>query len=207
MFNYQLQDPLYFHRDYKNDFPETEKAPEATSEALRIGKVALPFIALYQPIGRTLACGLSATRAVTTMGECFAAKDYQELSWAMLNTGLAMGSVAGTIFLHPLGMLITTLSDIGMNLHHVYGAISKGEMLEAGKQTMRVANNSFYLAMMVTGSIELQLVSLAVQVIVEGSSSYDEFNKDNLLEAAGHLGMTLVRMNQSYSQLDIIQKK
>ncbi len=207
MSNNILQNPLYFHREYKNDFPEVQKNRDLTSGALRIGKVALPFIALYQPFGRTLACGLSASRAINTLGECFSAKDYQDLSWAMLSTGLALGSVAGTIFLHPLGMLITTLSDIGMNLNHVYGAISRGEMLEAGKETMRVANNSFYLAMMVTGSVQLQLASVALQVIVEGSASYEEFNKDNLLEAAGHLGMSMVRMNQSYRQLGQLQQK
>ena len=73
--------PLYFYREYKHDFPEVEKTSESTSQALRMGKIALPFIALYQPIGRTLACGLSATRVVNTLGECFAAKDYKENGW------------------------------------------------------------------------------------------------------------------------------
>ncbi|NGX48063.1 MAG: hypothetical protein K1000chlam3_01450 [Chlamydiae bacterium] len=202
-----LRVPAYFHREYENDLPKQETKTDYTSQALRVAKVGLPFVALYQPFGKALACGLGATRTISTLSECFAAEDFQQLSWAMFNTCLAAGSVAGTIFLHPLGMLITTLSDIGMNVYHVYGAISRGEMLEAGKQTMRVANNSFYLAMMVTGSIELQLASLVVQVLVEGSSSYEEFNKDNWLETLGHLGMTAVRMNQSHHQLGMLQQK
>ncbi len=207
MYNNDLKEPLYFHREYENDLPKQETKTEESSQALRVAKVALPFVALYRPFGRTLACGLSAARTVTTLSECFAAEDYQKLSWALFNTCLAVGSVAGTIFLHPLGMLITTLSDIGMNVHHVYGAISRGEMYEAGKQSMHVANNTFYLAMLMTGSIELQLASLALQVLVEGGASYEEFNKDNILESIGHVGMCMVRMNQSHAQLGMLQQK
>lgn len=203
-----LKTPAYFHREYENDFPTSSKSdPEVPSLASRTVKTALPFIALYQPFGKALAGGLGTMRVITTLGECFDAKDYQKLTWAMFNTCLAIGSVAGTIFLHPIGMLITTLSDIGMNAHHVYGAIQRGELFEAGKQTMRIANNSFYLAMLMTGSAQLQLASLAIQVLVEGSSSYEEFSNDHWLEAVGHLGMTAIRMNQSYQQFGILQKK
>lgn len=207
MYNNNVKEPLYFHREYENDLPKQEPKMEGSSQALRVAKVALPFVALYRPFGSTLACGLSVARTVTTLRECFAAEDFQKLSWALFNTCLAVGSVAGTIFFHPLGMLITTLNDIGINIYHVYSAVSQGEMYKAGKQTMRIANNTFYLSVLILGSIELQLASLVLQVLVEGSESYEEFNKGNILEMIGHLGMCMVRGSQSYAQFEMVQRK
>jgi len=208
MSNKDLTIPPYFHREYKNDFPKQEpQKEESPSQVLRVAKVALPFVALYQPFGRTLACGLGVARTITTFGECHSAENFQKLSWSILQTCLALASVAGTIFLHPMGMLITTLSDVGGNVHCVYQAMAHGEMLDAAKQTMRVANNSLYLALILSGSVQLQLASLALQVLIEGSSSYEEFSKDNILETIGHLGMCMVRMNQSHQQLGILQEK
>lgn len=207
MYNNIVKEPIYFHREYENDFPKKATNVEDSSQALRVAKVALPFIALYRPLGTTLACGLGAARTIATLRECFAAEDFQKLSWALFNTSLAIASVAGTILLHPLGMLITTLNDIGVNIHDIYRAISRGEMYEAGKTAMRIANNTFYLSMMLIGSIELQLASLTLQVLIEGSSSYEEFNKGNILEMIGHIGMSMVRMNQSYAQFGMLQRQ
>ncbi len=205
--NINIKEPLYFHRDYENYFPKQEVKGDFSSQAIRVAKVALPFLALYQPFGKVLAGGLGITRTVSGIGECLSSQDYAQLSWAIFNTCLAVVSVAGTIFLHPIGMVISTLNDIGVNLYQVYGAASRGEMNEVGKQVLRIANNSFYLTMIVFGSVELQLASLALQVLVEGSASYEEFNKGNILEMVGHLGMCMVRANQSYGQLAACKRK
>ncbi|NGX26625.1 MAG: hypothetical protein K940chlam6_00550 [Chlamydiae bacterium] len=201
-----LRVPDYFHREYENDLPKQETETEYTSQALRIAKVGLPFIALYQPFGRALASGLGTARTLTNFSQCCTADDFQKLSWSVLQTCLALASVVGTVFLHPMGMFITTFSDIAENSHGIYQAMADGEMSAAAKQTMRVANNSLYLALMLSGSVQLQLASLALQVIIEGSSSIEEFNKGNILETVGHLGMSMIRMNQSYHRLGILQE-
>lgn len=195
--NSPLNIPSYFYREYSHDFPEQENGSDYSSQALRIFQTALPFITLYQPIGRMLALGLGITRTITTFNQSLAAQDSKGISQSLFHTSLALGSVAGTIFLHPLGMFIATTQDLGLNCTQIYESLCKGEMLETSKQMMHITNNSFYLMMILHGSVELQLASLAIQVLVEGSSSLEEFSKGNTLEALGHLGMCTIRMNQS----------
>lgn len=206
MNDYKVTLPSYFYREYENDFPKQDSKNEPTSQTLRVVKVALPFVSLYRPVGRVLAGGLGSIRTITNFRQCLSAEDYQNLSWSILQTGLALVSVTGTIFLHPMGMLITTFGDIAENSHGIYCALTEGEISTATKQTMRVANNSLYLALMLSGSVQLQLASLALQVLIEGSSSMEEFNKGNMLETIGHLGMCMVRMNQSYAELGTFQR-
>lgn len=196
----------YFHRDYENDLPKNVKS-EKNSKFLKYTAAALPYLALYRPLGRTLASCLSVTRTFTSISQCHSAKSTGELSWALFQTAMAVASVAGTIFLHPVGMIITTISDIGTNTLDIYTSLKRGEMLTAAKHTLHVANNSFYLAMMLIGSIELQLASLAVQVIIEGASTYTELDQGNALEAISHFGMCLIRMNQGYAQWKVIEQK
>lgn len=196
---------VYFHRDYQNDFPKTENKEESFS-ATRVAKVALPFLALYRPFGQVLGLGLGVMRTATSLKDCLTAEDYKQFSMASFQTSLAVLSVAGTIFFHPVGMAINTLSDMGANVYHIYEAGMQGDMFVVSKEMMRTANNVFYLALLLTGSIQLQIASFGLQVLVESISSYDEWKKGNILEAVGHVGMSLVRMNQSATSIAEMQK-
>ncbi len=48
----KLHTPGLYHRDYKNDTPSHNALnQDALNQGLRIAQVALPFIALYKPLG------------------------------------------------------------------------------------------------------------------------------------------------------------
>ena len=124
--NLNLKAPEYFHRNYKKDLPELEANSSFAFQAQRVVLVALPFISLYKPFGKTLAIGTSAARTLTCGVELLSAikkGDTYNIGKSFLNTTLAISSIAGTILFHPLGMLITTGHDLTLNGYHLYQAV------------------------------------------------------------------------------------
>ncbi len=205
-----IKSPNYFHRDYKNDLAECEDKNSVLNQMQRVGLVALPFISLYKPFGKTLAIGTSAARVLSCSVELISAikeADAYKLSKSIANTALAISSIAGTILLHPIGMLITTGHDLTLNGHRLIQAIVSGKNDKAIQEIIQLANNIFYLLTMTHGGLEYQILSLACQVILGSHSSIKELKEGNYLEFAGHALMTAIRVNQTIPQIQALQKK
>ena len=196
--------PDYFHRDYENDLPKQENKKDFYALSIRLARVALPFISLYQPAGKALSVVTGLTRTLTSISSF---KKNEGMAKPLLNTALSIASIAGTIFLHPVGLLITSGHDMGLNVYKIYGAIQNREAMEAAKQTLHLANNAFYLFTMLHVSIELKVASLAIQVIVGSVSSFDEFKKGNWLEGCANLAMAAIRVHQLVPQAQQMKKK
>lgn len=197
-----LKIPEYFYREYAHDL-QSQPKQAYLSKAVRLTAVALPFISLYRPIEKPLAASMGLIRAFTSLSQ---GDNHPSLKVA-INTSLAIASVIGTIFLHPVGILMTSGHDIGLNTYELYGAIQKGNSAEATEKMIHLANNTFYFLVILTGSVELQIASLTVQVLVGTFSAAKEFKKGNWLESAGHLAMTAIRANQFVSQVHMFKSK
>ncbi|MGD2169406.1 MAG: hypothetical protein PVI40_04105 [Chlamydiota bacterium] len=197
-----LNTPEYFHRDYNNDLPQQSNSNFFT-QAQRVALVALPFISLYKPLGKTLTIGAGSIRVVSSSVELVSAikaSNAQSVGKTALDVTLAVCSVAGTILLHPLGMLITTGHDLTLNGYHLYQAIAEGNRDNAVQEVLQLANNAFYLLTIVNGSMGYQVLSLTCQVVLGGYSSLKEFNAGNYLEGTGHAFMAAIRGHQLHSQ-------
>jgi len=106
---------VYYHREYKNDIPNV-KSEESQDSSLadqckRVALVALPFISLYKPLSFPLSLAMGGLRTVTCVQqllESIKSGNSKEIPYAMLQTAIAVIALTGTIFAHPLGMLIST---------------------------------------------------------------------------------------------------
>jgi len=206
-----IKSSSYFHRDYKNDLPKKDDKNIILNQVQRVGLVALPFISLYKPFGKTLAIGTSTARALSCSAELISSIksgcDSQKISKAALDTALAISSIAGTILLHPLGMLITTGHDLTLNSYHIFQAIVEGNNDKLLQETLNMANNIFYLLTMTHGSLEYQILSLACQAILGSYSSFKEFKKGNYFEFTAHVLMSAIRTNQMIAQVQTLNNK
>lgn len=205
-----LKTPEYFHRDYENDLPTHEDKHTWAYQTQRVVHVALPFISLYKPIGTALAIGSSSSRVLSSSFELASAineGDTAKIGKAVLNKTLAISSIAGTVFLNPLGMFITSAHDFSINGYHLYQAIASGEHDKVTQETIQLANNTLYLLTMIYGGLEIQILSLACQVVLGGYSSVKDFNEGNYLEFTGHALMAAIRVNQMYDQIQVLQYK
>ncbi|HSX04690.1 MAG TPA: endonuclease/exonuclease/phosphatase family protein [Rhabdochlamydiaceae bacterium] len=208
--NKRISEPSYFHHEYSNDFPELkeDQAPKTwLDNAQRLGLVALPFIALYKPLSLPLSIATGGLRVFSCGSQLtviIRQGDAQEVASQLLQTAIAVIALAGTIFAHPLGMLITTTHDILIELYHLLDNLKQGEYEKAVLNCANIVNNVLYFALFVNGGIEIAAASLAMQVIIGAYHAREEFNKgqDHYLEAAGHLLMTIIRANQLRVQLE-----
>jgi len=183
-----------FHRDFENDIP-VEKNPESESLAQRVLLASLPILSLYQPFGRTLAIGANSSRLF------FAG---QELDLSLEKTGnlaLSAAAVAGGIFYSQVGMMITTSHDILLNLKEI---ASSDQKIFNG---FKLLNNAAYITLLFYGSLELQIISLATQILLSGTTSLIEYSRGRYIEAGTNLFMTGIRAKQMQGYVELWNRK
>jgi phosphatidylserine/phosphatidylglycerophosphate/cardiolipin synthase-like enzyme len=202
-----ISEPSYYHREYKNDLP-TAQENSWVNTAQRVALTALPFVSLYKPLSFPLSLltgGLRTYTSAAQLLEAIQAGEAKEIAFAMAQTAISVLALAGTIFAHPVGMLISTGNDLILEVVDLIQNLQKGEYEKAAINCLNIINNALYLALFLNGGIELTIVSLALQILIGVYHARGEFLKGNFIEAAGHLGMCLVRGSQIIEQAKMLQ--
>ncbi|MBX9743666.1 MAG: hypothetical protein K2X08_00460 [Chlamydiales bacterium] len=200
--------PPYYHREYSNDIDRPHE--ESSNIYKRATLVALPFLSLYKPLSLPISLGMGATRVYTSANQLISdiqSGDCNKISFDVLQTTIAVIALASTIFAHPIGMIVTTSQDIIFELSDLLQSLQKGDREASLMSLTKIINNTFYLALICRGGLELSIVSFAMQAITLVISSRDEFKKDRILEGCGNLLMAAVRVNQGYSQFKLLQRQ
>ena len=193
--NLTIHKPPYYHREFENDI-NIKPTSAFTNQIKRITLVTLPFISLYEPLGKILSFTMDSARCYTFISKVDFRADKKELAFAMFNTALAVTALAYSFFEDPTGLLITTVHDLVLNVGTLMEAINSHDSKTALEVTAQIVNNLLYLALFSTGSLEILVLSMATQILLKGYRSLDEFKKDNYLEAIGHLLMSGIKSNQ-----------
>ena len=85
--------------------------------------------------------------------------------------------------------------------------VRSGEYQKSTEDCLNIVNNALYLILFLDGGLEFAIASLAMQILIGIYHSQDEFRKGNYLEAAGHLGMAMIRGNQLARQIEMLSLK
>ncbi len=149
----------------------------------------LPFIALHKPFGRIITLTMDSTRTVSSFSQLLERKDGQ----AALKTIIAIAALAGTIFMHPLGLCIATLYDLISNLPEAITQLQAGNL----QGLILTFQHGLYLGTIVIGSVEIIAISLLLSMAIEIYRSRKECQQGYLLEGISHLLMSIVRLGQS----------
>lgn len=184
-----------FHRDFANDFPKGKGKSESESLAQRVLLASLPILSLYRPFGRALSIGANSSRLF------FAGKELELSLEKMGNLALSVAAVAGGIFYSSAGMMITTSHDILLNLQGI--ANSDQKLLEG----VKFLNNVAYISLLFYGSLELQIISLATQILLNFGSSVIEYKKGRYIEMGTNLFMTGIRLKQMQNYVELWNRK
>ncbi|MBA3722986.1 MAG: hypothetical protein H0W88_11395 [Parachlamydiaceae bacterium] len=203
---------VYYHREYKNDVSRIKDDKSYIILSKRIGLVALPFISLYKPLGFTISAGMGTLRLFTSLSNVKILLKNDDTNWKdqtyqLLQMTIAVTALVSTIFMHPIGMIVTTGQDILIEIRELVANIQKGEKRKIFENCLNIINNSFYLALTLKGGLEIAIISLSFQCLIGLIASLKEYKKGNYLEAVGQLLMVSVRCNQLNSQLKILQLK
>lgn len=204
----KLHTPGLYHRDYKNDTP----SHDALNQGLRIAQAALPFIALYKPLGQPLSIILGSTRIVSSVQQlinAFADGDINAIGRTTLETAIASTALVCSITAQPLGMVLTTSHDMLKNIVQINDFLQKEEYSKAAGAGLQLTNNGLYLGSFFTGSLQWSIASTGMQLALESYNAWDKFkngkDKIDYLEGAGHLLIACIRGKQMVAQVRELQ--
>jgi hypothetical protein len=210
--NKNLEEPLYYHREYSNDFPcaDQESSVDKDQEAplyQRVTFAALPFIGLCKSLSMPLSLGMGSLRVISNLSTLYSLSQQgntENLPYQLLQTAIAITALAGTILAHPIGMFITTGHDIIIEITNLAGCLQNGEYFKAAESSANILNNVLYLSMCLTGGLELSIASLAMQILIGLYHSQEEFKKGKWIEGSSHLLMAGIRSKQLHVQLQAL---
>ncbi len=174
--------------DYKEIIYSREQAndtPPQTNLAIRFSLATVPFLSLHSSLRFPVSIVMGTLR-VCNSGN----KD-------LFTTAIAVAALAGSLFRHRVGMVITTIQDIIIEINKIPNEQEPEEVL---KSFAKIFNNLLYLALISRGGLELSIITFAMQAVVNLIRSRDEFKKDCWIEGIANLLMAGVRLHQSNSQ-------
>lgn len=209
--NIRSSEPIYYYREYKNDVPKkNEKCSEDSwaTYSKRVALVALPYLSLYKPVSFPLSLAMGGMRVYTSFAqliESIKMGDAKNISYAWLQTVISVISLVGTIFAHPLGMLISTAHDLVIEMAELIHHLQSGDWKKAMESCFSILNNALYLSLFLHGGLELYIASFMVQILLGLYHAQNDLRSGNWLEAAGHFGMAMVRCNQLHSQVKLLK--
>jgi|GEM_PF-2528543 len=186
--NIKLYPPHYYAPDDTN----IQNAKNDTL-IIRIFYASLPFIALHRPFGQAITLTMDSIRTASTFSRLIDHKNSKEL----IKTAIAVAALAGTIFMHPLGLCISSLRDLGCDVTAIIVLLQAGHSQETFLALLSMAQHLLYLGMMISGTIEVIAISLLLNMAMEIARSRKEFQKGNFIEASSHLLMSVVRFSQA----------
>lgn len=203
-----ITEPSYYHREFKNDVLSPKEGADHLKKSLmqqfsRVALVALPYVSLYRPVGAVLSCTLGTLRTCTSIAQTIDSLgkgDIKNVCYGLLQTTISAAAIAGTIFAHPAGMLISTTHDLLIETCQLIHHLQNNKPKEALNSCLNLFNNALYLSLFMYGGLELSILSLAGQILLGLYHAHNEYRSGRWLEAAGHIGMAAVRSNQLLSQ-------
>ncbi len=201
-FKHKIYDPPYYHRQYEKDLPQTEESSTYADVAKRAAHIALPFLSLYQPFGLAISLTMGSVRVVSNGSEVING-DLVKIT----QVALAILALLGTLYHFTLGLYITTGADIISNLAQIIEALSQGEHQRAAEEICQALSSGLYLAIMMTGSLEVVLASLLIQAFVTFYQAREEYLKGRIPEAIAKTILGMVRLGQAGSQIQLIKRR
>ena len=173
----------FYFRDYSHDTPEQRDVLK------RIALASLPFLSLHSSLRLPISLGTGFSRVVHAEGT--------------LHTAVAIAAVAGTVFQHRAGMILTTLQDLILEVQELKNS---GDWEKAAPHLVKIINHLLYLALIARGGLELSILSLAMQIATHLLSSKESFKKGRWIEGVADLAMTTVRLHQTYGQVQQLRR-
>ena len=202
-----LQNSLYtpdlYQRRYDLDLPADQSGWKDVAK--RTAVTVLPFIGLYRPAGAVLSLGMGSVRFFSHLWGAKESENWKHCSIELIYGALAAISVASTLFSFPLGLAISTAFDVLQGAFNVYAyADDPRKLVEELLQTL---SSVLYLGFMVSGGLEMMLISTLAQTAVSFFQAQGEISEGKYLEAAGKIAFGCIRLAQAKEIASEIQRR
>ena len=204
-FNHIATTPPFYQRRFEKDF-----GSETASMGKRIALLALPFLGLYRPLGSILSTSMGACRAIFAAAEgAEAAKEgaWGKCSKQVADTALALFALAATFFNFTLGLAVTTAIDGAKSSVDCAALACQQEWNKAGEEFLQTAASALYVAIILSGSLEIILAAALLQALLSCYQARKEFADGRYPEALAKIAMGVIRLTQVKDYYALIQKR
>ncbi|MEM8629003.1 MAG: hypothetical protein AAGF04_02890 [Chlamydiota bacterium] len=189
------------HRNFAYDITQEQNARPLQPLRDRVFQASLALLPCFIPsISRHVSVGANTLRLFSATNEC--SLSFEKIT----NLSLAVIAFTGSIFsestpaLAGITVLHDTILDVGI-------AFTAGEFKEKIFSSLRILNNITYLSLIMYGTLEMQIVSLATQIIFNIASAVRESLDGRGIEAATNLIITGVRVKQAQGYFRLWQRR
>ncbi len=207
---HRTSDPAYSYVPHEQKTTKIPTNPAAASAIQRLAHISIPFLTLYKPLGSKMGLAMGGYRTISYLVQAIEAGKRKELygcTSKLLFTALSVASVASSVFHHRIGLIATTGIDILQNLESMRQHYITGKTDLLIEDAVQLTTSSLYLAVMITNSLEISLLSICVQIVHQAYQARHEWNDGNNLEALAKLMMCLIRAYEGHHQWGLIQQR
>ncbi len=205
---HRIYDPVVYHRNFEHDLPEV--ANKAADIVKRTALIALPFLAMYKPLGTVISLGMGGVRCVTHLtGTIKSASQLEALATlSHLNqTALAVICLAATVFNFQAGLLITSFADAGTCVCEAITHLKAKDYPKAAEALMQASASILYLSFMLTGTLEVMLASIVIQGAICLYQASQDLREGKYPEALAKIAMGGIRLHQAHGYFKMIQSR
>lgn len=203
--NHSTFEPDYYQRRFDHDIPEA--TPDWMETGKRACLIALPFLSLNKSFGKGISLVMGSVRCISDLFEIIQAKDFIHSIAKVAKLAISILALAGALFSFQLGLCISTLADIGLGLIHAIQHLASGNWNEAMEELVQTLSSLLYLTIILTGSLEVILLSILVQAILNLYQSISEYKKGRWPECIAKLVMGMIRFNQADHYVSLIKRR
>lgn len=199
-------EPSYYQRRFEHDVPE--QTPDWLETGKRTLLIALPFLSLYKPLAQGISLVMGSVRCVTHVFDAINSREELLVCLGQVaKLALAALALAGTFLSFQIGLCISTTVDSGLSLFHAIEHLTNAQLTAALEETVQLLSSSLYLSIILTGSLEVILLSILLQGALNFYQSIYEYNAGRWPECIAKLTMGMIRFGEAYQHLDLIKRK
>lgn len=204
--NHATYEAPYYQRRFENDLPETSS--DWIEKGKRIALLALPFLSLWKSLGQAISAVMGSVRCITHLCEAISLRHELKASLGKIaKLALAAMALAGTIYSFQLGICISTGADLSLGLAHGLEHLISGNWSASLEEMLGALSSFFYLGILLTGSLELILLSILLQAAINLYQGISEYKKGRWPEFIAKLVMTIIRFRQATHYIELINRR
>lgn len=193
-----------------NAQPVPEQESTWSDIVKRTTVAALPFVTLYKPLSFPVAIAAGLVRSsIHAFGlfNSLAEGEVEKIPYQLLETSISVIAVAGTLFAHPVGMIITTAHDLANEIANFVTALMDGEYKKACESCALILNNVLYFGLLYYGGLEMMIATFAMQALLAFYYSQKEFGEGHYIEGVAHMLMGALRTHNMVDKVQALQAK
>ena len=197
--SYRFKDPYYFQRNFDNDaltFQEDSYAQLIN----RISIATLPFLSSIKGFDKPInfaANGMRLIKDCTVIIQSITEGLSLENIQCFIDLAITVSCIAASTLNFTIGLVLVAVGDLITHLSDFIRSIKNEKYAQASQAFLQIVNSCFYIATLLSTTLETAFFSLIAQSILLFYQSYQEFKEDKLIEGCSKFFLGVFRLGQA----------